>query len=77
MGQEVFGETEDLADVNVVYDVDVGIVHVHVVHRVLSTHTAESIKGTSETDKQEWTMSLSELSKKYLTTKTLMAAIGR
>ena len=58
--QEVFGQAEDLTDVDVVDDVDVGVVHVHVVHRVLAhpAAAAESIEGTSETDKQEWTMSL-------------------
>ena len=51
--QEVFGQAEDLTDVDVVDDVDVGVVHVHVVHGVGSGHAAESIKGTSATDKQE------------------------
>ena len=65
--QEVFGQAEDLTDVDVVDDVDVGVVHVHVVHGVGSGHAAESIKGTSATDKQERGNVTSESTKKKST----------
>jgi hypothetical protein len=46
-GKKIFLETEDLSDVDVVHDVNVVVVHLHVVHVVLAAHAARSIQGAS------------------------------
>ncbi len=65
MWQEIFGESEDLTNVDAVVDVDVCVVHVHLVHVVLETHSStQCIEGASETSKQEKAMSQKYLKKR-------------